>query len=173
MILLKVFQNNESMARTATEILKREFLENAKLFTDKKDSLKPLVGDLVLICKETPGLGLITQILSPRRVMVRHKHRGSNIEDEYHSKILALIFRPQTPIYFLQISNEEMPHMLQNFWEKLKKQLTWHSLPTPTSLWNLPTVLAPGNVNVKCWTIIRSAANLAWFFLTTLQLLQT
>ena len=132
-ILLKVFQNNESMARTATEILKREFLENAKLFTDKKDSLKPLVGDLVLICKETPGLGLITKILSPRRVMVRHKHRGSNIEDEYHSKILALIFRPQTPIHFLQISNEEMPHMLQNFWEKLKEQLTWHALPTQTA----------------------------------------
>ena len=29
-----------------------------------------------------------------------------------------------------------------------------------------PTVLAPGNVNVKCWTIIRSATNLAWFFFT-------
>ena len=85
----------------ATEILKMEFLENAKLFTDKKDSLKPSVGDLVLICKETPGLGLITQILSPRRVMVRHKHRGSNVEDEYHAKVLALIFRPQTPTYFL------------------------------------------------------------------------
>ena len=114
-LLLKVFQNNESMARTATEILKREFLENAKLFTDKKDSLKPSVGDLVLICKETPGLGLVTQILSPRRVMVRHKHRGSNVEDEYHAKVLALIFRPQTPTYFLSISNKPMPHLLETF----------------------------------------------------------
>ena len=123
-LLLKVFQNNESMARTATEILKREFLENAKLFTDKKDSLKPSVGDLVLICKETPGLGLVTQILSPRRVMVRHKHRGSNVEDEYHAKVLALIFRPQTPTYFLSISNQPMPYMLENFWAKLKQKLT-------------------------------------------------
>ena len=123
-LLLKVFQNNESMVRTATEILKREFLENVKLFSDKKDSLKPSVGDLVLICKETPGLGLVTQILSPRRVMVRHKHRGSNVEDEYHAKVLALIFRPQTPTYFLSISNKPMPHLLEAFWTRLKQKLT-------------------------------------------------
>ena len=123
-LLLKVFQNNESMARTATEILKREFLQNAKLFTDKKDSLKPAVGDLVLICKEAPVLGLITQILSPRRVMVRHKHRGTNVEDEYHAKVLALVFRPQTPTHFISTSSQPMPHLLQNFWAKLKKKLT-------------------------------------------------
>ena len=92
------------------------------------------MGDLVLICKETPGLGLVTQILSPRRVMVRHKHRGSNVEDEYHAKVLALIFRPQTPTYFLSISNQPMPHLLENFWAKLKQKLTWlmHSLPAST-----------------------------------------
>ena len=112
------------MARTATEILKREFLENAKLFSDKKDSIKPSVGDVVLICKETPSLGLVTEILSPRRVIVRHKHRGSNADQEYHSKVLALIFRPQTPTYFLSISNKPMPHLLETFWTKLKQKLT-------------------------------------------------
>ena len=101
--------------------LKTESFKITKIILD---SLKPSVGDLVLICKETPGLGLITQILSPRRVMVRHKHRGSNVEDEYHAKVLALIFRPQTPTHFMSISNQPMPHLLENFWAKLKQKLT-------------------------------------------------
>ena len=123
-LLLKIFQNNESMARTASEVLKREFVENAKLFSDKPGSIKPLVGDVVLICKETPSLGLVTEILSPRRVIVRHKHRGSNADQEYHSKVLALIFRPQTPTYFMSISNKPMPHLLEAFWTRLKQKLT-------------------------------------------------
>ena len=75
---------NESRARTASEVLKREFVENAKLFSDKPGSIKPLVGDVVLVCKETPSLGLVTEILSPRRVVVRHKHCGSNADHEYN-----------------------------------------------------------------------------------------
>ena len=63
--------------------------------------------------------------------------------------------------------------MLQNFWEKPKNsslgtlsqpQLLCEIFPHPPR--GHPTVLAPGNVNVKCWTIIRSATNLAWFFFT-------
>ena len=76
LLLSKIFQNNQSMARTASQVLKREFLENAKLFSDKPDGIKPLVGDVVLVCKEQPSLGLVTEILSPRRVVVRHKNRS-------------------------------------------------------------------------------------------------
>ena len=116
-LLLKIFQNNESMARTASEVLKREFVENAKLFSDKPGAIKPLVGDVVLVCKETPSLGLVTEILSPRRVVVRHKHRGSNADHQYHCKILALIFRPESPVYFISIFDKpQMPHLLEDFW---------------------------------------------------------
>ena len=124
-LLLKIFQNNESMARTASEVLKREFVENAKLFSDKPGAIKPLVGDVVLVCKETPSFGLVTEILSPRRVVVRHKHRGSNADHQYHCKILALIFRPESPVYFMSIFDKpQMPHLLEDFWTRLKQKLT-------------------------------------------------
>ena len=91
------------------------------MFSDKPGSIKPFVGDVVLVCKETPSLGLVTEILSPRRVVVRHKHRGSNADHEYHSKILALIFKPETPVYFMSIFDKpQMPHLLEAFWTRLK-----------------------------------------------------
>ena len=65
LLLLKIFQNNQSMARTASEVLKREFVENAKLFSDKPGAIKPLVGDVVLVCKETPSLGLVQRFSVP------------------------------------------------------------------------------------------------------------
>ena len=122
-LLLKIFQNNESMARTASEVLKREFVENAKLFSDKPGAIKPLVGDVVLVCKETPSLGLVTEILSPRRVVVRHKHRGSNADHEYHSKILALIFRPETPVYFMSIFDKPVG----SFLDEAEAKTDWKS----------------------------------------------
>ena len=67
LLLSKIFQNNQSMARTASQVLKREFLENAKLFSDKPGGLSPLVGDVVLVLKDQPNLGLAVQVLSPRR----------------------------------------------------------------------------------------------------------
>ena len=30
----------------------------------------------------------------------------------------------QTPTHFMSVSNQPMPHLLQNFWAKLKKKLT-------------------------------------------------
>ena len=124
-LLLKIFQNNQSMARTASEVLKREFVENAKLFSDKPGAIKPLVGDVVLVCKETPSLGLVTEILSPRRVVVRHKNRGSNTDHQYHCKILALLFRPASSVFFISTFDKpEMPHLLEAFWSRLKQKLT-------------------------------------------------
>ena len=52
------------------------------------------------------------------------KKAPDKAEDEYHAKVLALVFRPQTPTHFMSVSNQPMPHLLQNFWAKLKKKLT-------------------------------------------------
>ena len=52
------------MAVTASQVLKREFLANAKLFTDKPSRLRPLVGDVVVVLKNQPNLGLIVEVLS-------------------------------------------------------------------------------------------------------------
>ena len=54
----------------------------------------PQVGDVVLVLKEEPRLGIIAEVLSSHRVTVRHKHRGTNQEIGYHSLILSLIYRP-------------------------------------------------------------------------------
>ena len=125
LLLSKIFQNNQSMARTASQVLKREFLENAKLFSDKPDGIKPLVGDVVLVCKDQPSLGLVMEILSPRRVVVRHKNRGANTVHEYHCKILALIFRPESSVFFISTFDKpEMPHLLEAFWSRLKQKIT-------------------------------------------------
>ena len=120
LLLTKIFQNNQAMAVTASQVLKRVFLANAKLFTDKPIGLRPLVGD-------QPNLGLIVEVLSPRRVVVRHKHRGANTDHTYHCKILALLFRPTAAAFFIatfEQHNPEMDHLLETFWSKLKQQLT-------------------------------------------------
>ena len=57
---------------------------------DKPGGLRPLVGDL----------GIIMEILSPRILVVRHKNRGANTDHQYHCKILALLFRPATSVFF-------------------------------------------------------------------------
>ena len=123
----KIFGNNHQMAATASQVLKREFLSNSKLFTNKPAGLKPVVGDVVAILKEDPRLGLIVDVLSDHRVIVRHKHRGSNVELTYHSKILALVFRPISAAFFVSILEQPslvMNHLLERFWAKLKDQMT-------------------------------------------------
>ena len=116
------------MAKEACHILKQEFLYcNAKLFTNKFEGLMPQVGDVVMVLKEEPRLGLIVEILSAHRVIVRHKHRGANVEQTYHSKILALVFRPASAALF--VSTFQQPslvrnHLLQRFWNKLKDKIT-------------------------------------------------
>ena len=109
------------MAATASQI-KEEFLSNQKLFSNKLTGLQPLVGDIVVVLKEEPRLGLITEVTSPHRVKVQHRHRGTNTEVTYHPKILALIFRP-TSTFFVQLvekPNSMMTHLLEKFWGKLK-----------------------------------------------------
>ena len=127
LLLKKIFQNNQEMAVTASQVLKREFLTNSKLFSNKPAGLRPMVGDVIAVCKEQPKLGLIVEILSAHRVVVRHKHRGANVEQTYHCKILALLFRPTNAAFFVstfQQSNLGMNHLLQRFWNKLRDKLT-------------------------------------------------
>ena len=115
------------MAATASQVLKREFLSNSKLFSNKPAGLKPVVGDVVAILKEEPRLGLIVEVLSAHRAVVRHKHRGSNVEQTYHSKILALVFRPVSAAFFVSIFQQPslvMNHLLERFWNKLKDKIT-------------------------------------------------
>ena len=71
----KIFGNNNQMAATASQVLKREFLSNSKLFTNKAAGLKPIAGDVVAVLKEEPRLGLIVEVVIDHRVVVRHKHR--------------------------------------------------------------------------------------------------
>ena len=116
------------MAKEASPILRQEFINsNAKLFTNKEEGLKPQVGDLVLVLKEEPRLGLITKISSPHRVVVRHKHGGSNNEVEYHSRILSLIYRPVSSSFFIDLvetSTFSSNHLLSKFWKQLKLQMS-------------------------------------------------
>ena len=79
------------------------------------------------ILKEEPRLGLIVDVLSDHRVTVRHKHRGSNVELIYHSQILTLVFRPVSAAFFVSVYEQPslvMNHLLEEFWEKLKDQMT-------------------------------------------------
>merc|ERR1711895_380155 len=86
----KIFKNNSEMAQSASILLKREFLSTSKMFTDKDHGLEPLAGDVVVICKEKPRIGLIIEVISKHRVRIRLKSRGKNVEDTYHVKSLGL-----------------------------------------------------------------------------------
>ena len=73
----KIFSNNSLMAKEACHLLKQEFLNcNSKLFTNKSEGLRPQVGDVVLVLKEEPRLGIIIEVLSPHRVTVRDQARS-------------------------------------------------------------------------------------------------
>ena len=125
-IFTKIFKNNNEIAQSALILLKREFLNNKNMFMDKKSGLKPLKGDIVIIAKEDPRLGLIIDVISQHRVMVRFKNRGVNKEDIYHPKILGLIFRPETPSHFLAISSQgpaKLNPLLSQFWDKLSRAI--------------------------------------------------
>ena len=92
LLFTKIFSNNMEMAVSASQILKREFITNSKLFSNKAAGLKPKVGDIVAILKSEPRIGLILEVLSEHRVVIRLKQRGTNVEETYHVKIIALIF---------------------------------------------------------------------------------
>ena len=97
-------------------------------FENKPIGLRPLVGDVIAVLKDQPKLGLIVEVLSTHRVVVRHKHRGANVDQTYHCKILALLFRPSSAAHFISTfeqPNLGMNHLLQSFWNKLKEQLTY------------------------------------------------
>ena len=110
------------MAKEVCHLLKQEFLNcNAKLFTNKSEGLRPQVGDVVLVLKEEPRLGIITEVLSPHRVTVRHKHRGTNHEVGYHSRILSLLYRPISSTFFVElVEHSSSGHLLPDFWHRLK-----------------------------------------------------
>ena len=139
----KIFRNNSEMAQSASILLKREFISNSKLFTDKDQGLEPLAGDVVVICKEEPRIGLIIEVISKHRVRIRLKSRGKNIEDTYHVKTLGLIFRPATSVHFLatidQDQNQTLNPLLSSFWRRLKSHLMHESLNPNTSTPSPPT----------------------------------
>ena len=127
LLLTKIFHNYQAMAVSVSQALKTKFLENAKLFSYKPGGLRPLAGDVVLVLKDQPNLGLIREVLSPRRVVVRHKNRGANTDHQYHCKILALLFRPTSSVFFISTFEQnkaEMGHLLKAFWSRLKQQIT-------------------------------------------------
>ena len=125
-IFSKIFKSNNEIAQSAHILLKNEFLNNRKMFMDKKSGLEPLKGDIVIIAKENPRLGLIIDVISKHRVMVRFKNRGINKEDVYHPKILGLIFRPVTPSHFLAVTSQgpaKLNPLLSQFWDKLASSI--------------------------------------------------
>ena len=131
----KIFKNNSDMAQSAHILLKREFLSTRKMFTDKENGLEPLAGDVVIICKEEPRIGLITEVISKHRVRVRLKSRGKNVEDTYHVKTLGLIFRPATSAHFMATIDKDQSHLnplLSSLWHKLGSSLK-HASPDPST----------------------------------------
>ena len=133
----KIFKGNNDMAQSAHIMLKREFLNTRKMFTDKKNGLEPLKGDVVIICKDEPRLGLITEVISQHRVKVKFKNRGKNKEDIYHPKTLGLIFRPATSTHFLAITSQDQNQLnplLSSLWDKLGSCLKHTNIEPPTAL---------------------------------------
>ena len=92
------------------------------------------MGDVVAILKSEPRVGLILEVLSEHRVVIRLRSRGANVEETYHVKILGLIFRPATPVHFLATldQNEALNHLHSSFWDKLRSQLTYDYLDVHT-----------------------------------------
>ena len=133
-LFTKIFKNNTEMALSASQILKREFISNSKLFSNKAQGLKPQVGDVVAILKSEPRVGLILEVLRQHRIVIRLRSRGANVEETYHIKILGLIFRPATPVHFLATldQNETLNHLHSSFWDKLRSQLTYDHLDLHT-----------------------------------------
>ena len=87
--------------------------------------------------KSEPRIGLILEVLSEHRVVIRLKQRGTNVDETYHIKILALIFRPATPVHFiatLDQPNDGLNHLLSSFWAKLRQQLTYDSQDAHTNI---------------------------------------
>ena len=133
----KIFKGNNDMAQSAHIMLKREFLNTRKMFTDKKNGPEPLKGDVVIICKDDPRLGLITEVISKHRVKVKFKNRGKNKEDIYHPKTLGLIFRPATSTHFMAITNKDhnqLTPLLSSLWDKLGSCLKHTNIEPPTAL---------------------------------------
>ena len=130
----RIFKNNSEMAQSASIILKREFISNSKLFSDRDQGLKPLAGDVVAILKSEPRIGLIIEVLSQHRVLIRLRSRGKNVEETYHIKTLGLIFRPTTPVHFLATLDQKqtLNHLHSSFWERLKSQLKYDHLDPNT-----------------------------------------
>ena len=118
------------MAQAALLMLKREFLNTKRMFSDKKHGIKPLKGDLVIICKDDPRLALITDVISDHRVKLKYKNRGLFIEGIFHLRCLGLIYRPATPTHFMATVNSatQLDPLLSSLWQKLSR-----SLPSPTS----------------------------------------
>ena len=149
----KIFKGNNEMAQSALLMLKREFINTKKMFTDKKNGIKPLKGDLVIICKDDPRLALITEVISDHRVKVKYKNRGLFKEAVFHLRCLGLIYRPATPTHFMATVNNsatQLNPLLTSLWEKLSssvsnhQQLTNFSSPSgPSSSWPTPTSLGP------------------------------
>ena len=136
-IFSKFFKGNNDMAQSAHILLKREFLNTRKMFTDKKNGLEPLKGDIVIICKDDPRLGLITDVISQHRVKVKFKNRGKNKEDIYHPKTLGLIFRPATSTHFLAITSQDQNQLnplLSSLWDKLGSCLKLANTEQSTAL---------------------------------------
>ena len=140
----KIFKGNNEMAQEALLMLKREFLNTKRMFSDKTQGIKPLKGDLVVILKEDPRLALITDVISDHRVKLKYKNRGQFIEGIFHLKCLGLIYRPATPIHFLATVNSATPldPLLSSLWQNLIHPL---SSPTPASLYSSSQTLPLGN----------------------------
>ena len=117
------------MAQEAMLMLKREFLNTKRMFSDRTQGIKPLKGDLVVILKQDPRLALIVDVLSDHRVICKYKNKGQFIEGTFHLKCLGLIYRPATPIHFLATVNSatQLDPLLSSLWQKLIR-----SLPSPT-----------------------------------------
>ena len=114
----KIFKGNNEMAQSALLMLKREFINTKKMFTDKKNGIKPLKGDLVIICKDDPRLALITDVVSDHRVKVKYKNREPFIEGVLYLRCLGLHFNSAT----------QLDPLLSSLWQKLSR-----SLSSPTS----------------------------------------
>ena len=99
-IFTTILEDNKKLATILSTELKKVLTNDGRLLfkpKEKEPHLKPEVDDIVIIVKEIPKLGLITEVKEDKIMCkVRLMQFGQNEDQILHCSKLALLYRPIT-----------------------------------------------------------------------------